>query len=62
MSARREKRLRQLERRVECLEIIAHHPIFGIDLAHGSVDADFKAASDPPPKRGLFRRIKELFG
>lgn len=43
MSARREKRLRKLERRVEVLEGMAHPPTedghFGIVTAPGALDA-----------------------
>lgn len=66
MSARREKRLRQLERRVEHLEGMAHPPAedghFGIARAPRAMDADFRIISVPAPKRGLLQRIKDFFG
>lgn len=64
MSARREKRLRKLERRVEVLEGMAHPPTedghFGIVTAPGALDADYQVLHTSG-KRSLLQRIKEFF-
>lgn len=65
MSARREHRLRALEKRVKRLEEMAHPPVedchFGIVTPPGAMDAPFRVISVPAPRKGLFQRIKEAF-
>lgn len=64
MSARREHRLRKLERRIERLEGMAHPPTedchFGIATAPGALDADYQVLH-AAGKRSLFQRIKDFF-
>ena len=69
MSARREKRLRMLERRVEELVRIAHPPTedchFGIvtpPISKEEYDKAMDAAWDVMnPKKGIIQRIKDFF-
>lgn len=68
MSARREKRLRALERRVEALETIAATPVFIHTQGDGKEDYVLDAvwsketADTYPDKRaGLLDRIKNIF-
>jgi hypothetical protein len=71
MSARREKRIRKLERRVEALERIASPMYFGTVAAPGALDAywsrkPYSADGDfvPPltghPKMGPFKRLGKV--
>lgn len=60
MSARREKRFRKLERRVEALERIASPMYFGTVAAPGALDADYQVLHTAG-KRSLLQRIKEFF-
>lgn len=61
MSARREKHLRKLERRVEELERIASSPMyFGTVAAPGALDADYQLLHTSG-KRSLLQRIKDFF-
>ncbi len=68
MSARREKRLRALERRVEALEAIAATPVFihtqGADKEDCVLETVWskETADTYPDKRtGLLDRIKNIF-
>lgn len=60
MSARREKRFRKLERRVEALERIASPMYFGTVAAPGALDADYQVLHTAG-KRSLLQRIKDFF-
>ena len=60
MSARREKRFRKLERRVEALEGIAQDCHFEIVTPLGAMDADYQILHTAG-KRSLLQRIKEFF-
>lgn len=59
MSARREKRFRKLERRVEALERIASPMYFGTVAAPGALDADYQVLHISG--RSLLQRIKDFF-
>lgn len=69
MSARREKRIRRLERRMDALEVFARKVMYGATAddqltraiaSAGVMDADYRQAPGPA-RKGLFQRIKELF-
>lgn len=60
MSARREKRFRKLERRVESLERIASPIYFRTVAAPGALDADYQVLHTAG-KRSLLQRIKKFF-